>query len=280
MPYQAAKAVAATFCYHIRWALTPVFGNDFPSMCLTPKAPTFAKFYIDPAIVQYCTSETDRFRTEGATYRISTTDAYSPTEKSKLELASPPWEIQALKQGDAQPIDLTGIYEIETNYNDKCTSSPEVSPLDPWTPMTTSLSPRSFSPHVSPRSHWTFLNRPLSPLTPTTTTSSATCSPTKTHALPLIREASPISDEQCSEQFRTKRSHSKIMLSEYGDEQTMTRSQTAGAVNSDSVLDVDSVSNASFTSSDIGAAEILLLLSSGCRTSLPPTKRTRRGSTM
>jgi hypothetical protein len=272
MPYQAAKAVAATFCYNIRWALTPVFGNDFPSMCLTPKAPTFAKFYIDPAIVRYCTTETDRFRTEGATYRISTTDASSPTEKPKLELLSPPWEFQALKQGDAQPIDLTGTYEIEANYNDKCTFSPEVSPLDPWTPMTTSLSPSSFSPQVSSRSHWTLLNRSLSPLTPTTTTSSAMCSPIRTHALPLIREASPISDERCSDQFRTKRTHSNIMLSEYGHKQTMTRLQTAGAVNSDSVLDVESSDNTSITSSDIGAAEILLLLSSGCRTSLPPMK--------
>ncbi|KAJ5272938.1 apses transcription factor Xbp1 [Penicillium angulare] len=37
MPYEAAKAVAATFCWKVRHVLTPLFGTEFPAMCIKPK---------------------------------------------------------------------------------------------------------------------------------------------------------------------------------------------------------------------------------------------------
>ena len=72
MPYQAARAIAATFCYDIRYALTPIFGDEFPSMCLSPKDPGFAKFLINPAIVRQCAAETERFKREKSSYQIVT----------------------------------------------------------------------------------------------------------------------------------------------------------------------------------------------------------------
>jgi hypothetical protein len=280
MPYQAAKAVAATFCYNIRWALTPVFGNDFLSLCIPPGAATYAKFFIDPAIVQYCTAETKRFREEGASYRVPTSNASSPTEIPNAQLVSPLWESNMLKQRGSRPADLKSGYRTDPNYNDQCIFSPEVSPLGPWTPLTGSQSPGSLSPQVSPRSHWKCVNRPQSPPTPMTATSSAMCSPINTHALPFIQEPSPASDEYCSEMCRTKRTHSKVALSDQGDNEAMTRPRTAGAVNSDSMFDADGAANFDPSQTDIGAAELLLLLRSGGRMLLPPTKRTRRGSTM
>jgi hypothetical protein len=90
MPYQAAKAIASTFCYNIRWALTPVFGNDFPSTCLPPNNPNYAKFLIDRDIVQECTDETDRFRVEGASYRVAGAKLSTESHTPRLQFGCPP----------------------------------------------------------------------------------------------------------------------------------------------------------------------------------------------
>ncbi|EED21134.1 APSES transcription factor Xbp1, putative [Talaromyces stipitatus ATCC 10500] len=55
MPFETAKAVAATFCYSIRYALTPVFGADFPSQCLQPPDRLFGKMTIDPEVIKRAT---------------------------------------------------------------------------------------------------------------------------------------------------------------------------------------------------------------------------------
>lgn len=62
MPYQCAKAVCATFCYHIAGALIPLFGPDFPSQCIPPEAPEHGRMIIDPAIIIQSTREADHLR--------------------------------------------------------------------------------------------------------------------------------------------------------------------------------------------------------------------------
>ncbi|SMR43849.1 unnamed protein product [Zymoseptoria tritici ST99CH_3D1] len=52
MPYACARAVCLTFCYPIRWALTPIFGPTFIDECLRPNDPGFGRFKIDPEIVR------------------------------------------------------------------------------------------------------------------------------------------------------------------------------------------------------------------------------------
>ena len=54
MPFEAAKAVAATFCWKIRYVLTPVFGLDFPNLCTKPDDPAFMRLAIDPGIIDRC----------------------------------------------------------------------------------------------------------------------------------------------------------------------------------------------------------------------------------
>lgn len=54
MPYEAAKAVAATFCWEIRHVLTPLFGPDFPSICVPTvngKARDFPHIKLDNSII-------------------------------------------------------------------------------------------------------------------------------------------------------------------------------------------------------------------------------------
>ncbi|KAK7981893.1 APSES transcription factor Xbp1 [Apiospora saccharicola] len=62
MPFSCAKAVCATFCYRIAGALIPIFGTDFPSVCIPPDAPEHGRMIIDPTIIIHSTREADRFR--------------------------------------------------------------------------------------------------------------------------------------------------------------------------------------------------------------------------
>ena len=62
MPYQCARAVCATFCHHIAGALIPIFGPDFPSLCIPPGAPDHARMIIDSAIIGQSTREADYHR--------------------------------------------------------------------------------------------------------------------------------------------------------------------------------------------------------------------------
>lgn len=62
MPFDAARAVAATFCWKIRFALTPLFGVDFLSECLPPDNEQFGRMIIDAAVVRAATESARQFR--------------------------------------------------------------------------------------------------------------------------------------------------------------------------------------------------------------------------
>ncbi|KAI9886384.1 MAG: hypothetical protein M1823_001838 [Watsoniomyces obsoletus] len=54
MPWEAAKHLAATFCYPIRYALVPLFGPDFVNMCYRPEDPNFGRMIISRDVVKRC----------------------------------------------------------------------------------------------------------------------------------------------------------------------------------------------------------------------------------
>ena len=62
MPFEAARAVAATFCWSIRYALTPIFGPDFPSTCVSPESEKFGDMTIDPSVTQLCARNAQEYR--------------------------------------------------------------------------------------------------------------------------------------------------------------------------------------------------------------------------
>ena len=62
MPFEAAKALAATFCWGIRYALTPVFGLDFLDLCIDEDDSCFGRMRIDPTIIQQCTEQANEYR--------------------------------------------------------------------------------------------------------------------------------------------------------------------------------------------------------------------------
>jgi hypothetical protein len=124
VPWQAAKELAATFCWDIRWALTPVFGNDFPQKCTPPHYPSYGNFFISPAIVQFCADETVRFRENKDSYRLFQSKTPSPTVSSMRPMfGTPVWKRYILSSP------MTG-----TDGSDNAAYSTEVSPRSLYTP--------------------------------------------------------------------------------------------------------------------------------------------------
>ncbi|KAL5355065.1 hypothetical protein BJX96DRAFT_170315 [Aspergillus floccosus] len=101
IPFEAAKAVAATFCWRIRHVLTPIFGLDFPSQCIHPQDRTrrFGQMLIDPAIVK--------------------TAAETATFYRHLALQSAPNPAPALTLSPPSIRPLTGAYEGPSPIEDE-----------------------------------------------------------------------------------------------------------------------------------------------------------------
>ena len=53
-------------CSLTSFALTPVFGHDFPDVCLKPTDEGFGEMVIDPEITRYCARQAREFRDEDA----------------------------------------------------------------------------------------------------------------------------------------------------------------------------------------------------------------------
>ncbi|EUC37487.1 hypothetical protein COCCADRAFT_85347 [Bipolaris zeicola 26-R-13] len=254
IPYQAARAIAATFCYDIRWALTPVFGNDFPSICLTPDDPCFAKFVIDPAIVRYCSEETTKFRELGSAYEVhrpvAPTQVEAPTSRSE----QPPLSARVVRQRRARPADIESGYGTDTERNDRYL----------------------FSPEVSPRTRFTPINRPRSPYSPRTAESSFVSSPVSMRAPPGLHTPTSTPYEYSGEVFRAKRSHSKVACCEHPADEAVARPPTAATVDSAHGCEM-CVGDDNHSHFDMDAAEMLLSLRTADNR-MPPSKRTRRSS--
>ncbi|PSN60968.1 hypothetical protein BS50DRAFT_505119 [Corynespora cassiicola Philippines] len=317
MPYQAAKAIAATFCYNIRWALTPVFGPDFPSACLHPRELSFAKFLIDPAIVMVCTHETNRFRIEGDAYKILRPDQASPTSNPKTRFASPTWTLSSSssttsttmtatkgsrKQLPAKPADIESGYGTDTDQSDKYLFSPQVSPrTQTWTSVNRSQSPSSPPAALPPTANP--CTRTLPPLP------ARSMLPTSVpggfydghyhhqshhHHHPFNRPPQPHLN------LGTKRTLSKVAIYEVEDQddddyyvehsrpatadtdadselRLLPRRERNGGHHGHGYTDGDG-DGAHHTRKELDAAEIILQLSSVDQSLPPPTKRTRRGS--
>jgi hypothetical protein len=268
MPFQASKAIAATFCWDIRFALTPVFGNDFPHICIPPYDPQFAKFAINPEIVRFCTAETARIKKEGASYRLLQPKAASPVTAPAMPTFYPPaWEV-------APPGDVESGYGTDAERRENAVFSPEASPRC-----------------QSRTSRLDQVSGAGSPTSPFTTYSSALCSPAVHHIpTPLLLPIS-IRDASYSESFRTKRTHSKVAYNDDGCGNDKTRNPhiEAAKVDAPQVETTDPLQGhgrpETHSPRVMAAAEALMAFSAvACNTAamqvavLPSPKRTCRSS--
>lgn len=62
MPYGCARAICVTFCWKMRWALTPIFGPSFLRDCIPPSSSSFQCFRIAPEVIRVCEREAEGWR--------------------------------------------------------------------------------------------------------------------------------------------------------------------------------------------------------------------------
>lgn len=250
MPYQAAKQLAATFCWDVRWALTPVFGNDFPQICRPHQNPSFARFVIDPQIVRFCNAETARFREEGASYQLPLPSIPSPVMTPSRPILSSLQRKHSDCSGDSE-----SGYGSDLDRKDAATFSPHISPM---------CQPGSF----------TAINGAESPNSPCTTL----LTPGSSSRSPGIRRApTSVPNKLDSASLQTKRSHSKVAYSDNDCGSEKVDSPQMQLVQPASVLAQD---EQEMDTGAIEAAEALMSLGVVGRNAaaMPSPKRTRRGS--
>jgi hypothetical protein len=143
MPFECAKAVAATFCYNVRFALTPLFGRSFLDACLHPTDPNYGSFKIDNSIIERCTAETqlwlhrsDARQTPSASSRAPSEAPGTPNLGSDSTSAPsfPPWpKFKKLKpkleKKNATP---ESGYGTDTDWSEASRRSPQISPKSIW----------------------------------------------------------------------------------------------------------------------------------------------------
>ncbi|KAL1652416.1 hypothetical protein SLS61_005019 [Didymella pomorum] len=244
VPWQAAREIAATFCWDIRWALTPVFGNDFPQMCRPPNDRGYSKFVINPDTVRFCASETTRFKEEGSSYQLlPPLRAPSPvTTTVRPVFSSPVWKHGAYSPGQ------------ESGY---------ITDLE----RTNHLSPRSqYSP-----SSFISVNEVGSPVFSSTFSSSVV-----RHAAPPLSLPTPSPEESYAESFRTKRTRSKMICGE--SDIIVERLNSPQKELQNSMKEADKMDTHSPRTLEV--AEILMSMGAVARNStpLPEAKRSRHGS--
>ncbi|KAK4503434.1 hypothetical protein PRZ48_004349 [Zasmidium cellare] len=147
VPYKCARALCLTFCYPIRWALTPVFGPSFIKECLSPDHAGYGRFKIDPEVVRMSAMEQEGWR--GDIVSRDPTPAY-PQAPQEIPRSAPTHQHAAhnkpqFKQGSPFSDAASDRNYI---YSSPMTDSPGLSPKSKH---------RSLLPVQSPT--WTSINR-------------------------------------------------------------------------------------------------------------------------
>jgi hypothetical protein len=140
MPFECAKAVAATFCYSIRFALTPLFGPSFPATCLQPTNVNYGSFKIDRSIIEQCTAETQLWLRRSDARQTPSASSREPSEipgTPKLCSESnsfPPWQkFKMLKPKLAKKSGTPESgYGTDTDWSEASRRSPQISPRTKW----------------------------------------------------------------------------------------------------------------------------------------------------
>ncbi|MCJ1477401.1 hypothetical protein MMC13_006072 [Lambiella insularis] len=138
MPFEAAKAVAATFCYQIRYALTPLFGLDFPSLCVKPGEDKFGQMVIDRQIVRRCAEEANGYRASSRESSVIGT----PTTPVSATITNT-WTPRSLRPRVAGLLESESGYYSDTDVSDKYLASPQSVPPHSSFAWTATNTPRS-----------------------------------------------------------------------------------------------------------------------------------------
>ncbi|CAI7632491.1 unnamed protein product [Penicillium palitans] len=144
MPYEAAKAMAATFCWRIRYALTPLFGTEFPAMCIPPTdRKTHGRMVIPSEIVQRATDTSNYYRslemkssTGGSALAINTPSSTHTLlhdmgilSRQDTSLTLPPLKFPRAHYAESNPS------ARDSSMEPYCMSPKSQSPMSTFTPI-------------------------------------------------------------------------------------------------------------------------------------------------
>lgn len=120
-PYACARALCLTFCYPIRWALTPIFGPSFVQECLLPNDPGFGKFKIDPQLIEDARAEAEEWRRAAGVHKMHAgSTSQDRAQRPGVIKKRPPKQIKVQKRASHSTV-ASDAYEYGPD-------SPPVSP--------------------------------------------------------------------------------------------------------------------------------------------------------
>ncbi|KAK6000738.1 hypothetical protein QM012_003463 [Aureobasidium pullulans] len=160
MPYGCARAVCATFCWHLRWALTPIFGPSFIRDCLPPNHPGFARFMIESDVVRACAREAEGWRAGMSTNQYNIASGSTISAPAALIPRSEPMQLSEPKRLRARPtrprVDTTAVLGSPFHSDDEAAAVIADAPRTRRTiPDSPSVSPKTC---ISPEAHWSAVN--------------------------------------------------------------------------------------------------------------------------
>ncbi len=132
MPFEAAKAVAATFCYEIRYVLVPVFGPDFVSMCQKCEDSSAPRLSIPSSIIQRCSepATANQAQSRESSMAVSPRTVHSFDNLPSL----PP---KSLGPRSGKIMDAESGYGTDPDRSEKYLSSPDSFKSIEFTPVNT-----------------------------------------------------------------------------------------------------------------------------------------------
>lgn len=151
MPFEAAKHVAAEFCWPIRHVLTPMFGNDFPDLCRESKERS-RQIVINPSIIHMETDRAKYFRRLEIGLRKSETP---PSPGSPVPSSSTSYAPRSPPDSEAfQPLNISQrpFKSQRRFYTDSIASARESSSEPYYSEAPMSPTPGTFTPVNVPRS--------------------------------------------------------------------------------------------------------------------------------
>lgn len=179
MPFEAAKAVAATFCYDIRYVLVPVFGPDFVSMCHKYGEPTLT---VCRSIIQRCTQAATASRVQSRESSV----AVSPRTVTTL----PP---KSLRPKSVKTLDAESGYGTDSDRSEMYLGSLNSPRSIEWTPVNT--------PRLTQLETYRFLQQPSRDVTSTPReldSPSSSHAKGKTNTKRVVSDSEEASGAECS----------------------------------------------------------------------------------
>jgi len=166
MPYECAKDLCRTFCYSIRWALTPIFGPTFIKLCILPTDRYFKVYAISQETTRNCRLDADKTGKSRAGTPMSIITGSPFSKKTKKQLLRPtaprkclPKRVTrpSLSVAESSPSSTHSRLHSDANLDDKDYDDSEEEEGKDFTypPSSPLVSPKSL---VFSASGWTSIN--------------------------------------------------------------------------------------------------------------------------